>query len=726
MENVIPSRATLVRPVFVRLAFGLTMGLAAALLFWQQLMLGRIMMPTFGSVPTVWLVSLVVFQTVLLVAYATAHIIRGWPRWITLLLALVLVGLAVAQHVLYPTIAALGTSMNVDASSVITALLGLSGVSLFLLSLISPMLQNIYAQQPQPDAKDPYFLYSASNIGSFAGLLLFPLVLEPVFGVSGSQMIWFYGAIGFVVLFALCMMLSVRAAPVIEQPVAEISNTKPNYLKWLFYSFMPCALSFGATTHLISDIAPLPLLSMVPLALYLLTFVLAFSRKDRWTDDLAVIQILLVAFYVFRELFTGFKPSHLFDILMTLAVFFLTAWRCHRQLALLRPAVNHLTGYYLTLALGGALGGIFNVFIVPFILPLPIEFLLFLLITMLLYWKDDVVRLKLPHLKKLHTIIFSSLLLTCVLLAAQELSSDVALMVTPVVLVVALMLSTMLPSVMAVSSLIMIGIVLLVLPPPIELQRNFFGVKRVMDRTLEDGIVYRTLLHGTTSHGMQQRTPTVTTTPYLYYAQGSGLFDVMTYMQPQRVGIVGLGMGAVACMPPKGASVRYFEIDEGVERLAKKYFTFLHDCPAEIVIGDARMTLAQDTHRYDMLLLDAFSSDAIPVHLLTAEMFKTYEQRLDDNGALVLHISNRYLSLRHVIAGAAQTMKWRGAVKLYLPKQATPNISASEYVVLSKDEKLLKHLIDEEGWTSLDDVSPLQWTDDYISIIPILNFGFGK
>ncbi|MBY0429511.1 MAG: fused MFS/spermidine synthase, partial [Alphaproteobacteria bacterium] len=265
-----------------------------------------------------------------------------------------------------------------------------------------------------------------------------------------------------------------------------------------------------------------------------------------------------------------------------------------------------------------------------------------------------------------------------------------------------------------------------VMPSPLALQRDFFGVKRVMDRTLEDGVVYRTLLHGTTSHGMQQRTPTVTTTPHLYYAKGSGLYDVISYMRPQRVGIVGLGMGAVSCMQPKGASVRYFEIDAGVEHLAKKYFTFLQECPAEVVIGDARMTLAHDTNTYDMLLLDAFSSDSIPVHLLTQEMFKAYEQRVDKDGALVLHISNRYLNLRHVVAGVAQSMKWHGAVKFFVPENQAANITASEYAVLSKNDALIKHLIDEEGWISLDEVSPLPWTDDYISIIPILNFGFGK
>lgn len=714
------------RTNIVRLVFGLTIGLGAALLFWQQLMLGRLLLPVFGSVPTVWLVSLVVFQTVLLGAYAFAHLSHAWPRWFALSSIVLLVIAAGAQHFLYPDMAALGSSTAIDAPSVIIALLGLSGFSLFVLSLISPMLQNIYAGLPQPDAKDPYFLYSASNFGSFAGLLVFPLLLEPLFGVRMSQTIWFWGAGLFVVLLNSCLAFSAKAAPVVDAVPSAIDEAKPHYLKWLFYSFMPCALSFGATSHLISDIAPLPLLSMVPLALYLLTFVLAFSRKDRFSDDLVVAQIFLIAFYVFREIFTNFKPSHLFDILIILAAFFLTAWRCHRELVKLRPSSRYLTAFYLTLALGGALGGIFNVFVVPFILPLPMEFMLFLLITLLPNWKDDVARLKMPQFKKLHILIFGLLAVTLVMLAVQNLNVAVARMVTPVALVVSLMLLTMLPSVLAVASAALIAVSLIVTPTPIALQRDFFGVKRVMDRTFDDGVVYRTLLHGTTSHGMQQRTPSVTTTPQLYYAPGSGLQDVVEVMQPHHVGIVGLGMGAIACIPPRSSDIRYFEIDPGVEALAKQYFTYLHDCPAEIVIGDARMTLASDRNYYDLLILDAFSSDAIPVHLLTEEMFKVYRERLDRNGVLLLHISNRYLNLRHVVAGAAKQLSWHGAIKDHVPERDAPNLTPNEYAVLSPDKQVIQALLDKGGWISVDEVSPLYWTDDHISIVPILNLGFGK
>jgi hypothetical protein len=380
----------------------------------------------------------------------------------------------------------------------------------------------------------------------------------------------------------------------------------------------------------------------------------------------------------------------------------------------------------LTLALGGALGGIFNVFVVPFILPLALEFALFLLITLLPNFKDDMARLKLPNLKKLHNLIFGLMGLTIILLACSSFSVDMTRAVTPVVLVVALMLATMLPSVLAIGSIAIIVVSIACGPLPLEMQRDFFGVKRVLDRTLEDGLVYRTLLNGTTSHGMQQRTPTVSTAPLLYYAKGGGLQDLMALMKPKHMGVVGLGMGVVACVPGKTAQTRFFEIDPGVVELAKHYFTFLQECPTDIVVGDARMTLASDNHIYDVVMLDAFSSDAIPVHLLTQEMFKVYAAHLDPHGALILHISNRYLNLSHVVAGAAQQLGWHGAIKYAIPQEGVVTLTPNEYAVLSPDENVIKKLLDVDGWKPIEDTSPLFWTDDHISIVPILNFGIGR
>lgn len=711
------------RTTAVRLLFGLTIGLAAALLFLQQLLLGRTLLPTFGSVPTVWLVSLVVFQTVLLVAYGMAHVTKILPRIVTALLYGGVIAAAIWQHTHFPTLASFDAPTAINAVSVIIALLGLSGVSLFLLSSISPFLQRIYADLPQPDAKDPYFLYSASNFGSFAGLLIFPLALEPLFGVKASQEIWQAGAALFLVLLLIC--LGFMRAPQ-KQADGAVEGAAPKPLLWLGLSFLPSAMSFGATSHLINDIAPMPLLSMVPLALYLLTFVLAFSRKDRFGETALITQIFLVGFYIFRVVLSGFKPSQLIDIIIVLTVFFLSAWRCHRELAKLRPATQHLTSYYLMLALGGALGGLVSVFVIPFIIPVPIEFAFILVLTVFATWREDMERLTRPNLKSLHDAMLVVCAITIGLLFLQTEFEAILKYVLPIVLIFSLALCVMLPSALGIYSIVLMGAVLIILPDNVALQRDFFGVKRVIERKFEDGATYRMLFHGTTCHGMQSHLPKITTEPFLYYGEGGGLHDVMKTFTPQRFGVIGLGIGSVACMPPKGASIRFYEIDPGIVELAKDHYTFLKECPAEIIMGDARITLEKDTSTFDVFLMDAFSSDSIPVHLLTREAFEIYRARMAENSVMVVHISNRYLTLRHVVAGAAQTLGWHGAVKRYQTKPGEVKVTSSEYVALSPKAENIEKLMALGGWEPLEETSPLTWTDDHISIIPILHFGIGR
>jgi hypothetical protein len=710
----------------IRYLYGMTIGLAAGLLFWQQLILGRILLPVFGSVPTVWLVSLVVFQVLLLGGYALTHAVSGIRHALPVTM-LLLAAAAILQHLAMPPL----TAVPPSAGSVIAGVLGLSGVSLFLLSMISPALQRLYSTLPQPDARDPYFLYSAGNIGSFAGLLLFPLLLEPLFGVQASQTLWYAAAGLFLVMLAACFFTAQRSsgkepAPSYEsEEQKKIPAERPKIAAWLFYSFVPAALSFGVTSHLINDIAPLPLLSMVPLALYLLTFVLAFSGRHPFSDKLRLLQAFLIAFYIFRLIASGFKPTHVYDILVTLAAFFLAAWRCHDQLAGSRPETKHLTLFYLILATGGALGGIFSVFIAPLLVSLPLEFPLLLVLTVMCDWRQDWARLKMTSLRAFFMLAGITAILTCLAILLQQQAVLISGFMLPALLLVALGLLMFMPSFMALLSIACIGLTLLAVPKDIALQRDFFGVKRVIDKTL-DGRTYRTLVHGTTSHGMQQWEPEVTTTPTLYYGEGSGFYDAVMLKQPASLAAIGLGTGNIACVPGKGASIRFFEIDPGVADLARTYFTFLKECPADIVIGDARLELAKETGRYDMMLLDAFSSDAIPVHLLTQEAFALYQSRLKPDGVLVTHISNRFMSLRRVMAGAAETLGWVGAVKKFTPENLNSPVSSSEYAVLSPDPAFIDALMaKDKAWKKLDP-TPLRWTDDHIVLIPILHFGLSR
>ena len=710
------------RTTLVRILFGVTIFLAAGLLFWQQLMLGRVLLPQFGSVPTVWLVSLAVFQLLLLGAYAFAHGLRRLPKIIMLIPLALLLAAAIWQHLNYPNLAALNFNLTNDAPSVTLALLGLAGFSLFLLSMMSPLLQRLYSRLPQPDAHDPYFFYSASNFGSFAGLLLFPLLLEPLWGLRFSQNVWMETGGVFVVLLLACLAVSLAAPP--EQKSVQSSWAAPARKKflWAFYAFLPAALSFGATSHLINDIAPVPLLSMVPLALYLLTYVLAFSRRSFGAEWLSLLQPFFAAFYIYREILSGFKPSQLFDIILVLTVFFMTAWRCHRRLADLRPETGSLTTYYLMIALGGALAGLLNIAVIPFIFAIPVEFVLFLILSLIGNWPAD--------REKLRDIKMRPLLLTMVRISIAAVLSIifspnpvVARFIFPVATLVALMIFTLMPNLLAALAAALVGLTLIITPPHIALQRDFFGVKRVQDKRLEDGNIYRMLFHGTTCHGIQRRQPQITTEPLLYYAPSGGFYDAVESFHPKHFGVIGLGMGGVACVP-KDAEVRFFEIDPGMVRLANDDFTFLKSCPSEVVLGDARLTLAKDTHQYDLFLIDAFSSDSIPVHLLTAEAFDIYRDRLGKDGVLIVHISNRFLDLQPVIAGAARHLGWAGAVKYNDPDPTHFTAAPSEYVALSADAGKINRLMQKGGWKPLEAVAPLPWTDDHIVLIPILHFGF--
>jgi hypothetical protein len=703
--------------MWVRLFFGLTIGLGAGLLFWQQLMLGRMMLPKFGGVPAVWLVSLAVFQTILLLGYTLAHGVRKWGRTgIFILLGLVATA-SILQQVFLPQLVAPDV---VTPWAVVVALCSLALFSLFLFSMISPMLQGVYARLPQPDAKDPYFLYSASNLGSFAGLLLFPLLIEPFGGLELSHRLWM-GAAG---VFLLCLFVSLSMAG--GEKVAEESShpteARKNWPKWLLLSFLPSALSFGATSHLINDIAPVPLMSMIPLGLYLLTFVAAFGKPSKWQEILIGIHPFLVAFYMYRLIASGIHPRQVYDLVLVLAVFFASALKGHRALADSRPPTADLTFFYLIVALGGALGAIVNLTIIPFVFPLALEFAIFVLITLLFDWKQDWKSFFKGEWGRLRIVVLGAGAISVVAIFVQESAMS---QILPALLAVAFACLSIMPPLLAVFSVIGIGISLATTVPVMTIERDFYGVKRVTERKLAgDSRKYRALYHGTTLHGMQQTGPEKSLEPLLYYARGGGLGDVVKTLKPKKVAVVGLGVGTLACVAGAGedAKVDFYEIDPGIVNLAERHFGFLSGCPLnKMVLGDARLTLAKSQEKYDLLIIDAFSSDAIPVHLLTLEAFEIYKARLKENGALLLHLSNRYLDLRPVAAAGAKALGWEAAYKFWKPEEGKGGrYSASEYAVLTPDIAFFTKLMRLDFWENLKIFRPHLWTDDKLSIVPMI------
>jgi hypothetical protein len=349
---------------------------------------------------------------------------------------------------------------------------------------------------------------------------------------------------------------------------------------------------------------------------------------------------------------------------------------------------------------------------------MPFEFALFLLISLLPSLKTDLGKLRDRHSIKLHLII-ALLAIGTVVAAILQAGDDRLKYISLPLLVSTLVALNLRPALLALLSAVLIVISVSQMPHTVALQRDFFGVKRIVEGPYDDGRIYRTLYHGTTFHGGQQMAPVMSTAPLFYYGKGSGFYDGEEIRQPQRVAIVGMGAASNACLRQPGASFTFFEIDPGMIDLAKKYFTFLKECPSEIVAGDGRLTLAKDPSRYDMLLIDAFSSDAIPVHLLTREAFAIYHQHLTDNALLLIHISNRYLDLRPVVAAGGEGEGMLVAHKFFHPDPEKVELAPSEYMAMSRDPAVINRLIHERDWQPYN-AEVLLWTDDKLSLVPVL------
>lgn len=696
--------------------FIFTIFLGAALLFSQQLILGRILLLQFGGVPAVWLTALVAFQIILLLAYCAVYFLRNLPAYKQLPLLAVLLGAALAQHVFCDS--SFAPAGDITPWHVAWRVISMGGLSLFALSMASPLLQKIYSQLPQDDAQDPYHFYSASNLGSLLGLLLVPYMAEPLFGIRLSNALWGADFLLFALLFLYCARKK-RFAD--EAPVERaVASEKPQAWPLLLYSFLPAALSYGATSSLINDIAALPLLTMLPLALYLLSFVIAFNLKKGSASGYLTLATIAALLYALTFVMNAHRLNSLADLGLVLAAFFTAALYCHRKLAELRPATEHLPYYYVMLALGGAAGGFFNVFVIPFLLPQSYEFTLFLGATLLLSWRQDWRNFRKPGLRRLK--IFAGVFFIGMLafLFRAPTTHNVFLHAG---LFISMALLVLWPAFLGFFALLAVLATLHLTPPVLAVQRDFFGVKKVSEDAFPPDLVFHYLLNGTTLHGMQQYKPTITTDPQTYYAWGSALGDVIKAFKPRSVAAVGMGTGTLACMPGKDAQLTFFEIDPSVLTLASTYFTYVIDCPPKKVeLGDARFTMEKSNDSFDLIVLDAFSSDAIPVHLLTREAFAIYEKHLNPGGIILVHISNRHLDLRPVLAAAADAFNWTAGYKHYDPGKV-PGLTSSKYVLLTPDgAKLAQLKASFSDWEDLPAAPQLPWTDDKILLLPIIKF----
>jgi spermidine synthase len=730
------NRAATIVPAF----FALTLFASAALLFLVQPMVGKLVLPLLGGTPAVWNTCLVFFQVLLLAGYTYAH-------WTTTLLG---VRRQAIVHLLLLSVPFLALPITLPSGAVpddvaiarpawwlIITLGQTVGLPFFMVATSGPILQRWFAATGHRDAADPYHLYAASNLGSFVALLGYPLLVEPhsTLGEQGSW--WTWGYVALLALVALCALV-LFISPAVERqrdgrdaPVSPPSTAgDPGILFWILLAAIPSALLVSVTSYLTTDIAAVPLLWVLPLALYLLSFVLAFARRQFIARRvLAAVLPILVLILLLAMLIDATEPIWLL-LPGHLAALLVAAWVCHGELARRRPPAERLTGYYLTISLGGALGGLASALAAPLIFRSPgAEYALTLIAACALappvrrgptswHWRDVQTPLALG--------VVTAILVTIVNVFLPDPGRWVtgALFGVPLVAVATFMDH---PARFAAGLLAIFCAGALFDGPngrPLVTERNFFGVVRV---TREPRTGWHRLVHGNTVHGRQAWIDGVPQpTPLTYYhptGPAGQLFRTLGSRPELRIAQCGLGTGALAYYATPGQSWVFYEIDPDVVRVARDpaLFTFLSDhLPDDpIVLGDARLQLrhAADS-AYDIIVIDAFSSDAIPVHLLTREAVALYLQKLAAGGMLVFHISNRYLDLKPVLAGLAadaalEVCRVRDDSALN-NQERDAGKSPSIWVVMSRRSEDIGQMRINALWMPVEAPPGFRvWTDDY-------------
>jgi spermidine synthase/lipoprotein signal peptidase len=727
-----PDRERFAKPLFL-----LTVLTGSFLLFLTQPMIARMALPRLGGAPAVWNSAMLVYQGLLLAGYAYAHFLtRLRPRrQAGLHLAL----FAVAA--LWLPIGVSDAVLPADAAPALWApwfLASSIGPLFFIVSAQAPLMQRWYALEGARG--DPYPLYAASNLGSFAGLLSYPLLVEPLLTLHQQSLVWTAGYALLVMMVVACA-LTVPAAAIEAIPKAE--GPAPSWrrlLHWVALAAVPSGLMLSTTTHLTTDIVAVPLLWVLPLALYLLSFVIAFAhRRGAANVIVAIAPLFLLVAGGFA--FSGGSDQPFFTATLGLLLLFIIAVALHAEMYRRRPEPAHLTAFYLAMAVGGVLGGAFCAILAPTLFDWAYEHPLLIVAAALLMpqtpfipWAQDI-----PA--PMRWLIAAGLLALSwavdqnlgpfggpgAALAGSVLISLVALAFIGRNLVFAAGLLALMLSYGGWTKLEESGQGIRT--------RSYFGVYTVTTRRIPPS---RQLTHGTTLHGVQNLTPGGETEPTSYYARRSGVGHAIgalpIFHSPNAaVGVVGLGTGTLSCYARPGQDWRFFEIDPAMVRIARNpaIFTFLSRCApqAKVVLGDARLSLSREPEgRLDLLAVDAFSSDAIPIHLLTREALQVYRRALKPDGLLLLHISNRYLDLEPVLAAAAKSDGWHAAAFDYSPERGEEerNLSRSIWVAMTMDKDSLMTL----RIASADDAHlwrPLQarpgfpgWTDDYASILPLL------
>lgn len=729
-------------PIASVLLFAVTLFLSAALMFVLQPLFGKLLLPLLGGSPAVWNTCMVFYQTVLFLGYSYAHGIStrlNTRQQLFLHSAVVLTSLA-ALPVALPD--QLTPPSDSDPTFWLLWTLSIAiGLPFFVVSTTAPLLQKWFSRIGHRTSDDPYYLYAASNAGSLLALLSYPFLIEPNIGLVRQRFDWSIAYTG------LCLLILVCAAVLLTTHANRANDARGTasdklsiftQLHWLLLAFVPSSLLLGLTNFISTDIASVPLLWIIPLTVYLASFIVVFSH---WNNGLLPVittaqSLFLIPFLAYAFVNPADLPYWAYLVLHVLAFFF-AVMVCHGQLAKLRPSTEHLTRYYLIMSFAGMLGGMFNTFAAPFLFNGIYEYPIMVAAALMLRPAGTAgFKPLLPQIGLPLVLLAAGLLFYRQIGNAADYFDSIA--ITLMLLACATFLLRTRPVAFAglAGTIICLAMNLHTLSTHTLLQkRTFFGVSSVREGTLETAQgqpeTYHELFHGTTKHGAQRLTEESATTPLTYYSRPGPMGQLFAEFDDRNagwtIGIVGLGAGALACYAKPEQHWLIYELDPLVVEIAKNpaYFSYLNRCApqAAVIIGDARLSLMREpAGKFDLLMVDAFSSDAIPTHLLTEEALQMYFDKLKPDGILALHITNRHLAIKKVVSILSEKLHLASLIQEFAPQQEIPLVVATDWVVMAKQPDTLKRLQESRlgNWHKMPlyfDLAP--WTDDFTNIVGI-------
>jgi hypothetical protein len=733
----------------VILLFAPTIFLSAFLLFCCEPMVGKMMLPFLGGAASVWITCLLFFQLMLLIGYGYAHVLERCAG----------VRTQIATHAALMLITALFLPIHFAARPDETAsahptlwLLGVLirsvGIPFCIVSTTAPLLQNWLSKTRTASGKDPYFLYAVSNGGSLLALLAYPLLIEPRWGVRTQSSYWFAA-------YAALVLLLFGGAIVIWNHVSDRTvetdeldsnlpdadpSTGPTWgqrLFWLAAAFVPSGLMLAVTNHMLLNLASVPFLWVTPLAIYLITFMIAFARRFRISPrilSVTVPVVLLVLFPLVAVSQSVAGRSLKWVLGSHLLVLFAGALLCHTSLASRRPHTSQLTEFYFWVALGGALGGVFVAVVAPFVFSTVIEYPL--LVALVAFFRETrETDAKIRWSDWIYPIFIGLLIaLTWYLLkwAKVDVPDDVkASLGADAVLVLFALLAIRRRIRFALCMVVLIAGYHLALPGFIDddqilhIDRDFFGIKKVVYNADTN---MRKLLHGDTMHGEESQDPTLSGKPLSYYHETGPVGDIMKLISTrpnQHVAVVGLGTGSMAGYARPDRHITFFDIDPQVPFIANGFFTYLRRCASDcnIIIGDGRLSIEKQPDReFDVLMLDAFNSDSIPAHLVSREAVQMYLKKLKPDGLILFHVSNRYMDVEGLVSAVVLDAGLEGLVR-YDDDEEAPGKASSDYVVAARQADDFGFLQDDMNWSDVEKPASIQpWTDDYSNMLTIVRW----